>query len=593
MTDADATGEPLTSAPLSTVLTSPAVPAAAAPVAARRPSLARLLAAWGIACVVLAWAATAVFMRHERADALAARAVSNMNLARSLEETSLRVLSAVDQATRRLAQAVATGGYDPARIGPIASETGLVPNILVQLSYVDAEGRFAGSNLDPDGSRTGHVDLREREHVRAHLAPDSVAADARGLMADGLFIGKPVLGKVSGRWTIQLSRRVTGADGRTLGVVVASLDPGYFESVYRTVDLGAGGSVALIGGDRVVRARVASARGAGMGLKAGDNNPLAQAGAADSGTFTTVSAIDGVERVTAYHRVAGYPLYVFVGTAQDVALADWRAMAGLVVALMTLLSAVIALGLAVFARGVRRLEASEARAQAANHAKNEFLAAISHELRTPLTSIRGFAELMERRLEEPRFRESAGMIRRSAEHLNTLLTEILDFAKMEAGAMVVHPAPVALAPLLQGVQEFFRVTAAEKGLALELRLAPGLPEQVLVDELRVKQVLNNLMSNALKFTASGSVTLSAATEGGRLHIDVVDTGPGIPPELQELVFERFRQANAKIANDHGGTCLGLALARGLAERMGGTLTLHSAVGVGSTFRLALPLQALG
>lgn len=570
------------------------LPAAAAepiPALPRRRSLSRTLAVWGVVMLATGWILVGLFLRWERIDALDLRSQQNMNLARALEETTLRVFATVDQATMRLSRAVQEGGYEPGRITQIANETGLVPAILVQLSFVDADGRFVGSNLDPDGSRTGHVDLREREHVRAHLAPASVAPDARGLMAEGLFIGKPVLGKVSGRWTIQLSRKVTGADGGTLGVVVASLDPGYFETVYRNVALGPQGVVSLIGADLVVRARVAGGQSAGMGQKAGDSNPLSRPGAGESGRFEGVSTVDNVPRVTAFHRVTGFPVYVFVGTSVDYALTDWRAMSVLAIGLMALLTGVTALGLGIVAGGVRRLELSEARAQAANQAKNEFLAAVSHELRTPLTGIRGFAELMERRLQEPKFRDAAGMIRRSAEHLNTLLTEILDFAKMEAGAMLIEAQPVPLRPLLEGVTDFFRVTAVEKGLALELSLGQGLPATIEVDELRLKQVLNNLLSNAVKFTVRGSVTLAATVEGSRLHLDVSDTGPGIAPELHELVFERFRQANAQVANDHGGTGLGLALARGLAQRMGGTLTLQSNVGTGSRFRLTLPLAS--
>lgn len=559
--------------------------------APRRRSLSRTLTLAGALMLLFAWGVVGLFLHLERVDALEARSLQYMNLARALEETTLRVFASTDQATLRLARAVREQGYDPARIAQIANETGLAPAILVQLSFVDHEGRFVGSNLDPDGARTGRVDLREREHIRAHLAPASVAPEAQGLMAEGLFIGKPVLGKVSGRWTIQLSRRVTGADGAVLGVVVASLDPGYFETVYRNVELGPQGAVALVGADRVVRARVAGGQSAGMGQKVADDHPLARAEVPASGRFRGVSGIDSVQRVTAFHAVAGFPVYVFVGTAVEYALEDWRAMAALTAGLMTLLTAVTVLGLVTVAGGVRRLERSEARAQAANQAKNEFLAAVSHELRTPLTGIRGFAELMERRLQEPQYREAAGMIRRSAEHLNALLTEILDFAKMEAGAMVVQPHPVELVPVLQGVAEFFRVTAVEKGLALELALAPDLPATVMVDELRLKQVLNNLLSNAVKFTAAGRVTLAAAAEAGALHIDVSDTGPGIAPELQELIFERFRQASAQVANDHGGTGLGLALARGLAQRMGGSLTVQSTLGQGARFRLALPLAS--
>ncbi len=574
------------------------------PVAARRSprSLSRSAGIAGLVLLALIWLATGVFLQYERREAIDARARENMNLARALEEMSVRVLATVDQATQRVSESVRAGDEPLRQLSQFAKETGLAPGILVQLSLVGPDGRFQGSNLDPDGARTGHVDLSEREHIRVHLAPGLVDSAAQGLFAQGLFIGKPVLGKVSGRWTIQLSRRIDGPDGRALGVVVASLDPSYFESVYRSVDLGDAGAVTLLGEDLTVRARVVNGDSVGMGQRIATTGPLAQAVVPASGSYVARSGVDGVDRLFAYRRIAGFPLYVLVGSTTSVALADWLAMRNALVGLVLLLSLAVAVALRVFTQGLRRLEASnrelaesEARAQSANQAKSEFLAAISHELRTPLTSIRGFAELMERRLPEPRFREQAGLIRKSAEHLNALLNEILDLAKVEAGAMPVRNAPVALVPLIEGVAGLFAVTANEKGLSLKVELAEGLPATLVCDELRLKQILNNLMSNALKFTAEGSVTLSAEAvrpdaASTRVRLHVVDTGPGIAPELHGRIFERFRQADARIAHQHGGTGLGLALARALAELMGGTLTVDSSPGQGARFTLDLPVN---
>ena len=566
--------------------------------ASGRWSLSRLIALSGGVLLVCAWLAVAVFLRAEREAAIEVTARENVNLATVLQESTVRVLSTVDQATRRLSHVVAAGEYDPERLVRYASETGLVPNILVQLTLVGADGRTIGSNLDPDGSRSGRPDLSEREHIRAHLAPQSVEASAQALFADGLFIGKPVLGKVSGRWTIQLSRRISAPDGRALGVVVASLDPGYFESVYAGIDLGDQGVVTLLGDDRTIRARVAGGKPAGLGSQLDADSPVFRAGSQAQGSYRRRSGVDQVERVFSFREVKGFPLYVVVGLNVERALAGWHTMATMAVSLMGLLTAVTVVGLVMFARGVRRLEASnrelaisEAKAQAANRAKSEFLSAVSHELRTPLTSIRGFAELMERRLEQPKFRDQAAIIRRSAEHLNTVLSDILDFAKVEAGAMHVRRAPVLLHEVIRSTAEVFRVTAVAKGLDLRVQIDPDVPETLVTDELRLRQVLNNLLSNALKFTAEGHVLLSADCAGGRLNLRVSDTGPGIPEELHEVVFERFRQASAQVANDHGGTGLGLTLSRELTRLMGGTLTLESAAGQGARFTVSLPLPA--
>jgi signal transduction histidine kinase len=229
-------------------------------------------------------------------------------------------------------------------------------------------------------------------------------------------------------------------------------------------------------------------------------------------------------------------------------------------------------------------------AETANRAKTEFLAAISHELRTPLTSIRGFAELMEHRSGEAVTRTQAQLIRKGAEHLNALLTEILDFSKIEAGAMVLRQESVDLAAVVQGSIDFFALTAREKGLALAATMAADCPAQWTGDSLRLKQILNNLLSNALKFTRQGSIQLRVECRQGSLVFDVEDTGPGIPAALHDVIFEKFRQADGKVSDEHGGTGLGLALSRGLAELMHGSLTLQSTEGVGSRFTLTLPLS---
>jgi len=317
----------------------------------------------------------------------------------------------------------------------------------------------------------------------------------------------------------------------------------------------------------------------------------------NQGSFVAPSALDGVSRIIAFRRVADYPLFLTVSTGEDEALDGWRETRDMMVGLAAFLSLVVIVAAANFALGLRRLEqsndalrASEAKANAANQAKTEFLCAMSHELRTPLTSIRGFAELMEHRLTDPRQREQAGLIRKGAEYLNTLLSEILDMAKVEAGAMELAPESLELRPLVSEIADYFALAANEKGLQLRARVEDDVPGTIVGDGLRLKQILNNLLSNAVKFTESGGVQLEVAVLGRELSFAVVDTGPGIPPEKQELIFEKFRQGDARVSYEHGGTGLGLPLSRGLAGLMDGQLTLRSVPGAGACFTLLLPLQ---
>jgi signal transduction histidine kinase len=565
-----------------------------------KPIHAKELQSRVIGFVALALAVTAALVAlalyTKWQDAMDAQERQNANLARVLQEQTLRVLAPVDQATQRMRDAVAEGSIQPADYIRLANETGLVPDILTQLSVVGADGRFVASNLDPDGKRTGNVDLSEREHVQVHLEPRRHDAARKQLTRSGLFVGKPVLGKVSGKWTLQLSRPIVSATGYVHGVVVASVNPDYFEKVYSDVELGSDGAVALLGNDGTLRARVSGGQPKGMGqaIALAPGHPLADPHKSE-GTYVRVSAMDQAERITAFRRIPGYPLSIVVSNTTEAALEEWREMRNVTLAVALVLAVAIVVSGVGFLRGVRRLEEtnaalaiSEAQAQSASQAKSEFLAAVSHELRTPLTSIRGFAELMELRLPQPSFREAATLIRQAADHLNTLLTEILDLAKVEAGAMPIVLAPHPVRELVQNTADFFAISAAQKDLSLVVSISPDTPQTLVCDGLRLKQILNNLLSNALKFTAEGSVQLEVQRHGATLQFHVVDTGPGIPPHLHELIFEKFRQGDAQVSSEHGGTGLGLALSRALAELMQGTLTIDSAPGKGSRFTLSLP-----
>ena len=568
----------------------------------RKPLHAKELQGKVIAFVALALVVTAALVAlalyTKWQDAMNAQERQNANLARVLQEQTLRVLAPIDQATLRMRDAVAKGSFQPSDYTRLANETGLVPDILTQLAVIGADGRFVASNLDPDGQKTGPLDLSEREHIQVHLEPARQEAARKQLTRNGLFVGKPVLGKVSGKWTLQLSRPIVSPSGYLHGVVVASVNPDYFEKVYSDVELGVGGAVSLLGDDNMLRARVTGgeAKGMGQSVTLPPGHPLADLSKAE-GTYMRVSEVDQTERITAFRRVPGYPLNMVVSNTTEAALEEWRDMRNVTLAVAIVLGAAIVTSGVGFLRGVRRLEEShaalaisEAQAQSASQAKSEFLAAVSHELRTPLTSIRGFAELMELRLQQPSFREAATLIRQAADHLNTLLTEILDLAKVEAGAMPIVLAPHPVRELVQNTADFFAISAAQKGLTLQVSVSPDTPQLLVCDGLRLKQILNNLLSNALKFTAQGGVRLEVETaaEGTRLQFHVVDSGPGIPHHLQDLIFEKFRQGSAQISSEHGGTGLGLALSRALAELMQGDLTVTSTPGHGARFTLSIP-----
>ncbi|HEY8615053.1 HAMP domain-containing sensor histidine kinase [Phenylobacterium sp.] len=230
------------------------------------------------------------------------------------------------------------------------------------------------------------------------------------------------------------------------------------------------------------------------------------------------------------------------------------------------------------------------RAEAATQAKSEFLANMTHELRTPLTSVIGFNGLLAASpgLSE-RDRNLAAKARTASEKLLTIVNDVLDLARLEAGAAELSLEAVDPAEVAASAAELFVERAAEKGLALTVELPADLP-RVSGDAARLRQVLVNLLGNAVKFTEAGSVTLRASAAGGEVALEVADTGVGVPADQLDRIFERFEQAPGA-ASKFGGTGLGLAISRRLAEQMGGAITVRSTPGEGSVFTVRLPAAA--
>ena len=233
-------------------------------------------------------------------------------------------------------------------------------------------------------------------------------------------------------------------------------------------------------------------------------------------------------------------------------------------------------------------------AEAANRTKSAFLANMSHEIRTPLNGILGFADVL--RAGDAGPEESAeylDTIRTSGDHLLELINDILDLSKVEAGKMEFEPVRCDPHAVIAAVLSSLRVKAVEKGLTLECRWAGDAPETIVTDPGRLRQLLTNLVGNAIKFTEAGSVRLLAALEddpgagGPRFVVEVHDTGEGVAADKLDAIFEPFAQADASVTRRHGGTGLGLAIGRKVAEGLGGTLTATSRVGWGSVFRLSV------
>ena len=241
-----------------------------------------------------------------------------------------------------------------------------------------------------------------------------------------------------------------------------------------------------------------------------------------------------------------------------------------------------------------RFDADEARkkAEAANAAKSEFLANMSHELRTPMNGIIGMAEfLLDSSLDDEQ-RDNAETLHGSSQNLLYILNDILDISKIEAGELDVETVPFHVGTAVRQIVQLFLPLASDKGVTLEFHKDDDTPSVVTGDLGKFQQILRNLISNALKFTDKGSITISLNKGKGRfLNIVVQDTGIGIPEDKFDAIFEKFTQADTSVTRQFGGTGLGLAITQQLVELLGGEISVESVVGEGSIFRFELPLDA--
>ncbi|MDB5595613.1 MAG: Signal transduction histidine kinase [Hyphomicrobiales bacterium] len=644
----------------------------------------------GLAAFVVAYVTLAVYLQQQRERTLNDAHVTAQNLTRAFEQHIVRSIKSVDQALL-----FARGQYerDPQgfEVTSRASRDYYLSDLAVQMAIIGPDGLLRNSNL----ASAGPVDLTDREHFQVHV-------HAAG---DDLFISKPVLGRVSNRWTIQLTRKIRKPDGSFGGVLVASLDPYELSRLYESIDIGAGGAITLVGTDGIIRARGGMNANV-LGKSLASSNMLRRVAGAPSGTFEGVSEVDGIERVISYRKVDAYPLIVTVALTRNEALADFEMARDALWHMMTMVAAfltatmvwgviqrsrldatresllsqaqILSSTLANMQEGIlmidgandvvvmndrarsllsmadtsftlpfpsihlpfdsskeaktqehrfatgtvleihttpirdggyvktfiditdrklnqRVLEEARDKAEAASRARTAFLATMSHEIRTPLGGVLSMVDLIATTRLDDAQRHYLDITRGSAEHLLQLIDDILDVTKLDAEKLKFENIVFDFHRMVRDTLELVAPKAIASGLSVGCLISSDVPREIESDPGRLRQILLNLIGNAIKFTAHGHVLLEVsckhdASGGLQLIMRFEDTGIGIAKENLQDLFRDFSQIDSSISRRFGGTGLGLAICRKLSTRMGGHIRVESTLGVGTTFIVELPMK---
>ena len=455
-------------------------------------------------------------------------------------------------------------------------------SLIIQVAVVDAQGILRATSVDatPDP-----VYLGDRLHFKAHV----------GSAADSLYISQPVIGRVSKRPAIQFSRPIFDSDGRFNGVIVVSIDADFLK-VMVNEDSPAAISFGLMGVDGVARLWEGRTDFVPSNIENNLGGIKFSAGKLH-GEFTTLAVSSHAKYFWHAEPLRDFSLYVVSGGEQSGIFEEINRRKNLAIVLALIFVVTIFAFSFYLIRALRyknkilcKLGESQIKANSANLMKSRFVATISHELRTPLNGILGFSELISTSTDIDRINRYGDIIHTSAQHLYALVNTLLDLAKIEAGKMEVIRTACELCEVCESVTSIHLYAAEKKGLILSSNYAPDLPKMINTDRIKLMQILNNILHNAVKFTVTGGVFFHVTQTGNQWMFRVTDSGIGMSPFEVEHVFDHFGSSDfsKKTVIKEQGSGLGMALCKELVELLGGSIHVTSTLGTGTVVEFLLP-----
>jgi two-component system, sensor histidine kinase len=465
-----------------------------------------------------------------------------------------------------------------------------VNQVSAQISVIDAAGNMVASTnrLDPDQS----VNLSDREHFRAHAQT----------LGDNLFISKPLLGRLTRAWSIKISRPIRDENRKFAGVIVISLDPGLITKGYEDIKLGEHGGGLLVGRDDIIRAAFgASKHRFGHPMRERDL-PNGQAIHRADTTMATMKETGRLTTVMASRPVSQYQLDVIVSATGNQG--SWSGsdllQSYILLAALCTLAVSFAVPLSLQAESNRKrsiaqrneMEIEKKVAESRAMDRSLFLAVMSHEIRTPLNGVLGALDLIRNEKMSTHGRHCVNIATESGESLLALIDDILVLTKFEHDKVDLTQEAFYIQALLGSVSDAMRPILKKSKNEMIFVATQSDVSAVIGDAGRLRQVLVNLISNANKFTANGTITLKldAATDKNNVltaTISVIDTGIGIPPDKQKIIFNRFQTLDATYTRRTDGTGLGLAICDKIVRAMGSEILVESEPGQGSCFSFSV------